>query len=127
MEQAYLKGKTELELIPQGTLAEKVRCCGFGIPAFYSVTGLHTLFAEGKLPVKYKSDGSVAVYNKKRETREFGGKTYLLEEAFEMADFAWIKATKADKMGNCVFRGTSYNFNAIMASMFALQVLGFQY
>jgi 3-oxoacid CoA-transferase len=116
MEQAYLNGKTELELIPQGTLAEKVRCCGVGIPAFYSVTGLHTLFAEGKLPIKYNSDGSVAAYNKKRETREFGGKTYLLEEAFEMADFAWIKATKADKMGNCVFKGTSYNFNALMAS-----------
>ena len=87
-----------------------------GIPAFYSVTGLHTLYAEGKLPIKYNKDGSVAAYNKKRETREFGGKTYLLEESFEMADFAWIKATKADKMGNCVFKGTSYNFNAIMGS-----------
>lgn len=60
------------------------------------MTGLHTLFAEGKLPIKYNSDGSIAAYNKKRETREFGGKTYLLEEAFEMADFAWIKAIKAD-------------------------------
>lgn len=87
-----------------------------GLPAFYSVTGLHTLYAEGKLPVKYSKDGGVAKYNKKRETREFGGKTYLLEESFEMADFAWIKATKADKMGNLVFKGTSYNFNAMMAS-----------
>ena len=65
-----------------------------GIPAFYTVTGLHTLYAEGKLPVKYNKDGSVAAYNQKRETREFGGKTYLLEESFEMADFAWIKATQ---------------------------------
>ena len=68
--------------------------------------------------MKYNPDGSIAAYNKKRETREFRGKTYLLEEAFEMADFAWIKATKADKMGNCIFKGTSYNFNAIMASKF---------
>jgi len=80
------------------------------------VTGLHTLYAEGKLPMKYDSDGNVVAYNKKRETRDFGGKTYLLEEAFEPADFAWIKASKADKMGNCVFKGTSYNFNALMAS-----------
>ena len=94
-----------------------MRCCAVGIPAFYSVTGLHTLYAEGELPTKYKSDGSVASYNKKRETREFNGKTYLLEESFEMADFAWIKASKADKIGNCVFKGTSYNFNAIMASI----------
>jgi len=80
------------------------------------VTGLHTLYAEGKLPTKYDSDGNVVTYNKKRETRDFAGKTYLLEEAFEMADFAWIKASKADKMGNCVFKGTSYNFNALVAS-----------
>jgi 3-oxoacid CoA-transferase len=115
MEQSYLKGKSELELIPQGTLAEKVRCAAVGIPAFYSVTGLHTLYGDGKLPVKYNEDGSVAKYNQKRETREFGGKTYMLEEAFEQADWAWIKAEKADKMGNCVFKGTGYNFNGIMA------------
>lgn len=81
------------------------------------MTGLRTLFGDGKLPIKYNSDGSVAAYNKKRETREFGGKTFMLEEAFEPAEFAWIKATKADKMGNLFFKGTSYNFNAIMASM----------
>lgn len=81
------------------------------------MTGLRTLFGDGKLPTKYNSDGSVAAYNKKRETREFGGKTFMLEEAFEPAEFAWIKATKADKMGNLFFKGTSYNFNAIMASM----------
>lgn len=120
MEQSYLTGKSELELIPQGTLAEKVRCAGVGIPAFYSVTGLHTLYGDGKLPVKYRDDGSVERYNKKRETRSFGGKTYLLEEAFEPADWAWIKAEKADRMGNCVFKGTGYNFNGIMASMYFL-------
>jgi 3-oxoacid CoA-transferase len=74
------------------------------------------LYADGKLPTKFNSDGSVASYNQKRETRDFGGKTYLLEESFEMAEFAWIEASKADKMGNCVFKGMSYNFNALMAS-----------
>lgn len=68
------------------------------------------------MPTKYNPDGSIAAYNKRRETRDFVRKTYLLEEAFDRADFAWIKATKADKMGNCGFKGTSSNFNAIMAS-----------
>lgn len=87
---------------------------------------MHTLYGDGKLPTKYNSDGSVASYNKKRETRNFNGKEYLLEEAFEQAEFAWIKATKADKMGNCVFKGTSWNFNGIMArtssSLLALDI-----
>lgn len=95
-------------------LAEKVRCAGVGLPAFYSVTGLNTLYAEGKLPKKFNADGSVAAYNDKREVRNFNGKDYLLEETFPHADFAWIKATKADKMGNCVFKGTSQNFNTLM-------------
>lgn len=76
---------------------------------------MHTLYAEGKLPKKYNADGSVAAYNDKREVRKFGDKEYLLEESFPHADFAWIKATKADKMGNCVFKGTSQNFNTLMA------------
>jgi 3-oxoacid CoA-transferase len=97
-------------------LAEKIRCCGAGIPAFYMATGLNTLYAEGQLPTKYNRDGSVASYNKKRYVQIFGKRQYLLEESFDMADFAWIKASKADKMGNCTFKGTSYNFNGIMAS-----------
>jgi len=91
-----------------------VRCAGVGLPAFYSITGIHTLYAEGKLPKRYNADGSVAAYNDKREVRRFGDQDYLLEEAFPHADFAWIKATKADKMGNCVFKGTSQNFNTLM-------------
>lgn len=79
------------------------------------MTGLHTLYGDGKLPKLYNKDGSVKEYNAKRETRDFGGKTYMLEESFQMADFAWIKAEKADKMGNCVFKGTGQNFNVLMA------------
>ncbi|KAF2168720.1 hypothetical protein M409DRAFT_52751 [Zasmidium cellare ATCC 36951] len=116
MEKAYLSGETALHLIPQGTFAENIRCCGAGVPAFYTPTGLNTLYAEGKLPTKYDSNGNVLKYNEAREVRTFNGKEYLLEEAFPTADFAWIKAWKADKMGNCVFKGTSYNYNRIMAN-----------
>ena len=116
MEKAYLSGKTELFLTPQGTFAEKIRCCGAGIPAFYTRAGMNTLYAEGKLPTKYDSEGNAIAFNKAPETKKFKGKEYLLEEAFEPAEFAWIKAWKADKMGNCIFRGTSFNYNRIMAN-----------
>lgn len=118
MEKAYLTGETELELIPQGTLAEKIRCCGAGIPAFYSRTGMHTAYATGELPMLYdKNDHSkVLKYHPEAETRKFGDTEYILEHAFPVADFAWIKAQKADKMGNCTFEGTAFNFNAIMAT-----------
>ena len=99
-------------------LAEKIRCCGAGIPAFYAIAGKDTLYAEGKLPRQFNpsGNGEVVAYNDKRETRKFGGKEYLLETAFPEADFAWIKAWKADRMGNCVFKGTGFNFNRIMAN-----------
>lgn len=116
MEKAYLGGQTKLNLIPQGTFAEKIRCCGAGIPAFYTRAGLNTLYAEGQLPTKYDSDGNPVEYNRAPETKKFKGKQYLLEEAFDRADFAWIKAWKADKMGNCIFKGTSFNYNRIMAN-----------
>lgn len=115
MEKAYLSGQTKLNLIPQGSFAEKIRCCGAGIPGFYTRTGLNTLYAEGKLPTKYDLNGNPVEYNKALATREFKGKTYLLEEAFDRAEFAWIKAWKADTMGNCIFKGTSFNYNRIMA------------
>lgn len=116
MERAFLEGRTKLHLIPQGTFAEKIRCTGAGIPAFYSSTGMHTLYAEGKLPSKFDSDGNVVEYNTAPEVRNFNGKDYLLEEAFPTAEFAWIKAWKADTMGNCIFKGTSFNYNRIMAN-----------
>lgn len=115
MEKAYLSGAMELELIPQGTFAEKISNSAKGIPAFYCKVGMNTLYAKGKLPTRFR-DGEPVCYNNERETRDFNGETYLLEESFPTVDFAWIKAWKADKMGNCIFKGTGYNFNRIMAN-----------
>ncbi len=96
-ELAYREGKVELELVPQGTLAERIRAGGAGIPAFYTPTGVGTPIAQGK------------------QTRIFDGREYLLEHSLK-ADFALIRALKADRLGNLVYRGTSRNFNAVMAS-----------
>lgn len=91
-ERQYLNGELEVELTPQGTLAEKLRAGGAGIPAFFTQTGVGTLIAEGK------------------EQREFDGKPYILENALT-ADIALVKAYKADKAGNLIFRKTARNFN----------------
>lgn len=95
-EKLYLAGKVELELVPQGTLAERIRAGGAGIGGFYTPTGVGTLVEKGK------------------EKRTINGKEYLLEFPLK-ADCALLKAYKADKMGNLVYRGTSRNFNAVMA------------
>ena len=88
----YLSGELELEFTPQGTLAEKMRAAGHGIPAFYTRTGVGTVIAEGK------------------EHKEFGGETYIMEEAI-FADLSIVKAWKADETGNLIFRKTARNFN----------------
>lgn len=93
---AYNEGRIFVELVPQGTFAEAVRAAGVGIPAFYTPTGVGTEIAKGK------------------ETREFGGKQYLLQEALK-ADVALIKAYKSDKLGNLVYYKTARNFNPVMA------------
>jgi len=95
-ERQYLNGELEVELTPQGTLAEKLRAGGAGIPAFYMATGVGTVIAEGK------------------DVREFKGKKYILEESLT-ADVALIKAYKADKAGNLIFRKTAQNFNPVCA------------
>ena len=95
-ERQMLSGELEVELIPQGTLAERCRAAGAGIPAFYAPAGYGTEVAEGK------------------EIRMFGGKPYLLEHAFD-ADFALVKAWKGDEAGNLIFKGTARNFNPMMA------------
>jgi 3-oxoacid CoA-transferase subunit A len=95
-ELAYRRGEVELELVPQGTLAERLRAGGAGIPAFYTPTGVGTLIAQGK------------------ETRTINGKEYLLEQGLR-ADFCLIRGRKADTLGNVVYKGTSRNFNAVMA------------
>ncbi len=96
-ETAYREGKIELEVVPQGTLAERIRAGGAGIPAFYTPTGVGTLMAEGK------------------ESRVFDGREYLLERALT-ADFALLRANISDTMGNTQYRGTSRNFNGVMAT-----------
>ncbi|MDP6402482.1 MAG: 3-oxoacid CoA-transferase subunit A [SAR202 cluster bacterium] len=96
-ERAYREGKVELEVVPQGTLAERIRAGGAGIPAFYTPTGAGTMMAEGK------------------ETREFDGREHVMERALS-ADFALLRAHKADWSGNLVYRGTSQNFNGVMAT-----------
>lgn len=95
-ERQFLSGELEVELTPQGTLAEKLRAGGAGIPAFFTPTGVGTVIAEGK------------------EVREFNGKDYILEESLT-ADVALVKAYKADKAGNLVFRKTAQNFNPVCA------------
>ncbi|HUO88170.1 MAG TPA: CoA transferase subunit A [Rhizomicrobium sp.] len=96
-EKQYLSGELELEFNPQGTLAERIRAGGAGIPGFYTKTGVGTLIAEGK------------------EHKEFDGETYILEHALK-ADLAIVKAWKGDAQGNLVFRKTARNFNPMMAT-----------
>ncbi|KAI5965313.1 uncharacterized protein KGF55_001534 [Candida pseudojiufengensis] len=113
-EKLYLTGQIDLELTPQGNLAERVRAGAAGIPGFYSPTGVGTWLEEGKLPVRYDSTGEkVLKTSEPREVREFNGKKYLLEPAI-FGDVAVIKAFKADTLGNCWFRGAARNFNSVM-------------
>jgi 3-oxoacid CoA-transferase subunit A len=97
LEQMVLQGKVELDLVPQGTFSERIRAGGAGIPAFFTPTGVGTMVAENK------------------ETREFDGRTYVMEHALK-ADFALVKAWKGDKWGNLVYRKTARNFNPMMAT-----------
>ncbi len=106
----YLAGELSVEFTPQGTLAERMRAGGAGIPAFYTTAGVGTQVAEGGLPVRYNADGTVAERSLPKETREFGGRLYVLEEAIR-ADFALVHAHTADRYGNLVFRATARNFN----------------
>ena len=97
LEQMVLQGNIQLDLVPQGTFSERIRAGGAGIPAFFTPTGVGTVVAD------------------KKETREFDGRTYVMERALK-ADFAFIKAWKGDKWGNLVYRKTARNFNPMMAT-----------
>lgn len=110
----YLSGELEVELTPQGTLAERLRAAGVGIPAFYTVTGIGTQVANGGLPWRYAEDGSVALASPAKPTCEFDGRTYLLERALP-TDFALVRAWKGDRHGNLVFRKAARNFNPVCA------------
>ncbi|XP_076307187.1 succinyl-CoA:3-ketoacid CoA transferase [Tachypleus tridentatus] len=109
----YLAGELELEFVPQGTLAERIRAGGAGIPAFYTSTGYGTMIHEGGAPVKHNPDGTIAIPSEKKEERIFNGRYYVMEEAIT-GDFALIKAWKADKAGNLLFRKSASNFNPPM-------------
>jgi 3-oxoacid CoA-transferase subunit A len=110
----FLAGELQVELTPQGTLAERMRAGGSGIAAFYTPTGVGTLVADGGLPWKYDAAGNVEVASPPKEVREFtlGGRTrpFVLEEGIA-TDFAFIRAAKADRFGNAVFHAAARNFN----------------
>ncbi len=114
----YLHGELEVELTPQGTLAERMRAGGTGIPAFFTATGGGTQIAEGGLPWRYDADGNVVVSSPPKETREFdtdhGPREFVLEEAI-VADFGLVRAWKGDRHGNLVFRDSARNFNPLAA------------
>ncbi|MDQ0791148.1 CoA transferase subunit A [Streptomyces sp. B3I8] len=110
----YLSGELEVELTPQGTLAERLRAGGAGIPAFYTPAGIGTMVSEGGLPWRYNADGSIAVASPPKETREFGDRSYVLEESIT-ADFALVHAEVGDAEGNLVFAKTAMNFNPLVA------------
>jgi 3-oxoacid CoA-transferase subunit A len=111
----YLAGELEVELTPQGTLAERMRAGGAGIPAFYTPAGVGTQVADGGLPWRYDGDGGIAVASPPKETREFDGVTYVLEHAIR-TDYALVHAWKGDRHGNLVYRHSAGNFNPVAAS-----------
>ena len=115
----YLGGELEVELTPQGTLAERLRAGGSGIPGFFTASGVGTMVAEGGLPWRYGPDGSVTVSSPPKETRMFaslrgGEKEYVLEEAI-VTDYALVRAAKGDRHGNLVFEKSARNFNPVAA------------
>jgi 3-oxoacid CoA-transferase subunit A len=114
----YLAGELEVELTPQGTLAERLRAGGSGIPAFYTATGVGTQVAEGGLPWRYGPDGGVVLASPVKETRVFGTaegeKTFVLERAI-VCDFGLVRAWRGDRHGNLVYRDSARNFNPLAA------------
>lgn len=102
-ERQFLSGELEVELTPQGTLAERLRAGGCGIPAFFTPTAYGTLVHEGGAPIKYAQNGQVEISSSQRQSQLFNGKPYIMEEAIT-GDFALIKAWKADTVGNLLFK-----------------------
>jgi len=113
-ERQYLGGELEVELVPQGTLAERLRAGGSGIPAFYTPAGVGTDVAEGGLPWRYHPDGSVALASPPKETRIFDGRAYVLEEGI-VTDFALVRASIGDRMGNLYYRKATRQFSPLCA------------
>ncbi|MFJ5271630.1 CoA transferase subunit A [Streptomyces sp. NPDC088358] len=111
----YLAGELEVELIPQGTLAERLRAGGAGIPAFFTPAGVGTQVADGGLPWRYDGRGGVAVASPPKEVRVFDGAEYVLERGIR-TDFALVRAAKGDRHGNLVFNKSARNFNPLAAT-----------
>ena len=110
----FLAGELEVVLTPQGTLAEKLRAGGAGIPAFFTAAGVGTQVSEGGLPQKYDAEGLVSVASEPKEVRSFGGREYVLEESLT-PDYALVHAWKGDRHGNLVFHASAMNFNPLCA------------
>ncbi|KAG5337306.1 hypothetical protein E4T56_gene16725 [Termitomyces sp. T112] len=116
-ETLFLQGGISLELVPQGTLAERIRAHAAGIPAFFTPTGASTAVEEGSIPQRYNKGGlanGIAIPGISKEAREFDGRRYVMETAIA-GDVAFIRAWKVDEVGNCVFRYASQNFSTVMA------------
>ncbi|UKY53848.1 CoA transferase subunit A [Streptomyces inhibens] len=110
----YLSGELLVELTPQGTLAERLRAGGCGVPAFFTPAGVGTQVADGGLPWLYAPDGTVAVSSPPKEVREFDGRSYVLEHGIT-TDFALVRAAVGDRHGNLVFHRAARNFNPLAA------------
>ncbi|MGW0824929.1 CoA transferase subunit A [Streptomyces sp. NPDC002845] len=110
----YLGGELEVELVPQGTLAERLRAGGAGIPAFYTPAGVGTQVADGGLPWRYAADGGVALASPAKESRTFGERAYILEHGIT-TDYALVRARRGDTHGNLVFNMAAANFNPLAA------------
>jgi 3-oxoacid CoA-transferase subunit A len=108
----YLSGELEVELTPQGTLAERLRAGGIGVPAFYTPTGVGTMVAEGGIPIRYDAEGTVVKTSEPKEVRVFDGRQYVLETALT-ADFGLVRAAVGDRHGNLVFHESAQNFNPL--------------
>ena len=110
----YLSGELEVELVPQGTLAERLRAGGAGIPAFYTPAGVGTQVADGGLPWRYAADGSIALASPAKEKCSFGGRAHVLEHSI-ITDYALVRAWRGDTHGNLVFNKAAANFNPLVA------------
>lgn len=114
-ERQFLSGELEVELVPQGTLAESLRAGGAGIPAFYTPAGVGTQIAEGGLPLRYDGSGGIALALAPKEIREFDGVSYVLEHGIR-TDFALVHARYGDRHGNLIYEKSAQNFNPLCAA-----------
>ena len=114
-ERQFLSGELEVELVPQGTLAERLRAGGAGIPAFYTPAGVGTQVAEGGLPWRYDGAGGIGLASPPKEVREFDGRPYVLERGIR-TDFALVHARYGDRHGNLIYEKSAQNFNPLCAA-----------